>query len=57
MKRYVAQWRKPLRKLRKPRFVYDSGEERKLIRRALQGDTDAIIKVFKITGDLPQNYK
>ena len=57
MKRYVAQWRKPLRKLRKPRFVFDTGEELKLIRRALQGDTDAIIKVFKITGDLPTDFK
>ena len=60
--RYSSKWRRPYRKysLRRltPEALSNRMERRatKLIRRALSGDTDALITILKATGDLPKDY-
>ena len=63
MRRYVAQWRRPYRKHSLRRLTPEARNNRierraaKLIRRALNGDTDALITILKATGELPKDYE
>lgn len=57
------QWRRPYRGYSLRRLTDEALSYRmqrrasKLIRRALNGDIDALITIFKITGELPHDYK
>ena len=59
----IAQWRRPYRKYSLRRLSPEALDRRieqrvaKTIRRALSGDTDALITILKATGDLPKDYK
>lgn len=63
MSRYRAQWRRPYRKQSLRRLNDEALSYRmqrraaKLIRRALNGDTEALITLLKASGDLPHDYK
>ena len=62
-KRYSVQWRRPyrgysLRRLNDEALSYRMQRRAaKLIRRALNGDTEALITLLKASGDLPHDYK
>ena len=62
-KRYRVQWRRPYRKHSLRRFSQEALNNRmerraaRLIRRALSGDTDALVTILKATGDLPMGYQ
>lgn len=62
-KRYSVKWRRPYRKHSLRRLNVEALNNRmeqraaKLIRRALKGDTDALITILKATGDLPKDYE
>lgn len=63
MRRYVAQWRRPYRKHSLRRLNAEALNNRmerraaKLIRRALNGDVDALVTILKATGELPKDYE
>lgn len=58
-KRYRAQWRKeyshlhPRTRRRRDPEEYVS----RLMRQALRGEPEAFVKILKITGELPADYK
>lgn len=62
MKRYSAQWRRPYRKYSLRRLNAEALNNRmerraaKLLRRAISGDTAALVTILKATGDLPKDY-
>lgn len=62
-KRYTAQWRRAYRRLRRRRLNEEAltiRTERSLtrtLRAALRGDPEAFVKILKLTGELPQDYK
>lgn len=63
MRRYTAQWRRPYRKHSLRRLTTEALNNRmeqrasRLIRRALSGDTEALVTILKATGDLPKDYR
>lgn len=58
-KRYRAQWRKEYSHLHPRERKQRNPEEYvcRLMRQAMRGDIDAFVKIAKITGDLPADYK
>lgn len=61
--RYRAQWRRGYRRHRLLRLTPEALDRRieqraaGMIRRAIGGDVAAFVKILKITGDLPKDYK
>jgi len=59
----IAQWRRPYRKNSLRRLNTEALSNRieqrvaRTIKRALSGDTDALITILKATGDLPKDYR
>jgi hypothetical protein len=62
-KRYSVKWRRPYRKQSLRRLNTEALNNRterraaKLIRRALNGDIDALVTILKATGELPKDYE
>ena len=58
-KRYRAQWRREYSHLHPRKRRKRDPEEYacRIISQALRGDIDAFVKILKITGELPANYK
>lgn len=62
-KRYSVKWRRPYRKQSLRRLSTEALNNRterraaKLIRRALNGDVDALVTILKATGELPKDYE
>lgn len=62
-KRYSVKWRRPYRGYSLRRLNTEALNNRterraaKLIRRALNGDVDALVTILKATGELPKDYE